>query len=737
MFGRQMVNLGKDFEDSMARVKAVSNATDKQFKQMEKAAMKMGETTRYTASEAANALEMLTRNGMTAEQATESLSSVLKFAQANAIGLAEAADQLTNVMNMFGMSTKDSERIIDVLSATASHSATNVTELYAALVNAAPAAHTLGFSLEETAAALGALASKGVKAQDAGTQIRMALTKMVDPKIIKKMQEMGIAIDEQSMKEEGLLGTIKRLKDAQLGLTDLVGIFSQRGAVGVQQLINSYDDFVKMVGVTGNATGEATRMFNDGVGTTRAALDELKSVWESTLIKLSNSTSGILNRTIKLITNLLKSLQNSGTRATAIISTVATVITVKLVKSIQAAKVAGVQGAAGMSTFKVAVQSVGTAIKGAFTAMGGWVGLLMTLASVVITKVVDSMHKAKEEAKSLQEVTAQANAEAAKEETTLRTLYEIVKDNNKALSVRKKALSDLKSIVSDYHGSLTKEGELIDDNGDAIDRYCKKLYAEMQLEAKKSRLTELYAKREVAINKAKEDALKAKEGPSGFQKFLGVLMSGAASSQEGMMGGMEYHSPKENAQALADDKADRSNKEVLTIEKQIAEIEADIKDKVTEIFNMGGSITGNDDNGGGGGGGGGSDKETDAEKAQKRFNEALEDYTRAIEDAEKKQSLGLANEEDTMRAKMNATSSVIDAYMEYAHDIQNNALLESDAFKNLVQSYKDLNKANEDLAEARQKAKEAEERQKNAIKAVGETRKNFNESGAKTKNQNP
>lgn len=302
-FGRQMVNVGKDFEDAMARVKAVSNASQKDFQAMQKEAQRLGETTKYTASEAAAALENLTRNGMSARQATESLSGVLQLAGANAIGLAEAADIVTNTMNMFGLSTKDVTKINDILSVTAATTATNISLLYEALVNAAPAAHTLGFSLEETSAAIGALAQRGVKGADAGTQLRMALTKMADPKIIAKMQEMGVAIDAETMKSDGLLGTIKKLKDAHLDLTDLVSIFSQRGAVGMQQLINSYDDFALELEITQAAEGTTQRMFQQGIGTTKKAIDTLKSTYEGFLISLSQKTSGVVNGVIRLLTN--------------------------------------------------------------------------------------------------------------------------------------------------------------------------------------------------------------------------------------------------------------------------------------------------------------------------------------------------------------------------------------------------------------------------------------------------
>lgn len=231
MFGKQMVQVGKDFEDAMARVQAVSNATTDEFRKMQKEAERLGSTTRYTATEAANALENLTRNGMSAADATKALSGVLQLAQANAIGLAEAADIITNTLNMFNLGVEQSSRVNDVLSSTASHAATNITELSEALVNAAPAANVLGLSLEETAAAIGALAQRGVKGAESGTKLRIALQKMADAKVIAKMKDYGIEVDENTIKTEGLRKTIEKIAKANLSLGDLGKIFDAKSSI--------------------------------------------------------------------------------------------------------------------------------------------------------------------------------------------------------------------------------------------------------------------------------------------------------------------------------------------------------------------------------------------------------------------------------------------------------------------------------------------------------------------------
>lgn len=398
-FGKQMVNLSKDFEDSMARVKSITNASTSEFQKMQKEALKMGATTRYTASEAANALENLTRNGMTASQATKALSGVMQLAQANAIGLAEAADIVTNTLNMFGLSVKETARVNDVLSSTASNAATNITDLYEALVNAAPAAKVLGFDVEEVSAAIGALAQKGVKGADAGTQLRMSLTKMADPKIIAKMQAMGVAIDEESMKSDGLLKTIGKLKDAQLGLTDLVEIFSQRGAVGMQQLISAYDEFDHMLQVTRNSAGTTARMFEQGVGSTRKELDTLKSMYEGLLLSIGSKTSGVVNRTIKLLQNLINNFKSVG----GTMMNVASVVVPLLLRNIMKL------GKGAATTFA----AMKTGVLGLKAAMGGWVTIIASVVTWIGTALYGAWAKVnqpiKDAKKNMKEVETSAS----------------------------------------------------------------------------------------------------------------------------------------------------------------------------------------------------------------------------------------------------------------------------------------------------------------------------------------
>ena len=299
-FGRSMINAGKDFEAGMARVRAVTNASTEDFKAMEAEAKRLGGTTKYTASEAASALENLTRNGLTPTQATAALSKTLQLAQANAISLAEAADMATNTMNGFGMSVDELGKVNDMLSSTAAHSATNVLELAEAVKNAAPLAKNCGVGIQETNAALGTLANVGIKGADAGTalkQVFMGLSTESD-KGAKALKKYGLEINQQTIEVDGLAGTS-----------------------GAAALINNYEKFIELNDTLASSYGETERMFEQGSGRMQSALASLSSAWEAFQIEIFQGGENLFVAPIEALTGFIRyCTENLGTLAAKILA---------------------------------------------------------------------------------------------------------------------------------------------------------------------------------------------------------------------------------------------------------------------------------------------------------------------------------------------------------------------------------------------------------------------------------
>lgn len=324
-FGRSMINAGKDFEAGMARVRAVTNASTEDFKAMEAEAKRLGGTTKYTASEAASALENLTRNGLTPTQATAALSKTLQLAQANAISLAEAADMATNTMNGFGMSVDELGKVNDMLSSTAAHSATNVLELAEAVKNAAPLAKNCGVGIQETNAALGTLANVGIKGADAGTalkQVFMGLSTESD-KGAKALKKYGLEINQQTIEVDGLAGTLKKLYESGIGKSnqDLADVFGRRAFSGAAALINNYEKFIELNDTLASSYGETERMFEQGSGRMQSALASLSSAWEAFQIEIFQGGENLFVAPIEALTGFIRyCTENLGTLAAKILA---------------------------------------------------------------------------------------------------------------------------------------------------------------------------------------------------------------------------------------------------------------------------------------------------------------------------------------------------------------------------------------------------------------------------------
>jgi len=181
LIGTGMVLAGKrfaTFEANLLRVKALTGAAEKDFNALKATAERMGITTAFTASEAAEAMVKLAQQGRTTTQTMKMLPHVLDLAVVGSLDLAEAARLAGVTLNQFGMGTHEVQRAVDVLAKGASLSATTVQELGEAMTYAGPLSKNLGFTLEETTAVLAAFANVGVVSGRAGRAFAAVLAEL-------------------------------------------------------------------------------------------------------------------------------------------------------------------------------------------------------------------------------------------------------------------------------------------------------------------------------------------------------------------------------------------------------------------------------------------------------------------------------------------------------------------------------------------------------------------------------
>lgn len=270
-----LIKLFADFDDQMRTVKAVTGATDEQFKMLSDRSRELGRSTSFMAAEVAGAQVALGRAGFKPDQIDESIESVLALARATGTELPQAAGFGADVLRAFKLETSEMGRVADVLSVTANSSSQTLENLFESLKPVAPIAAEAGDSLEDLAAASGVLANNGIKGSLAGNSLGRAYKNLANAGIQGKLKELtGVDATDSLGNLKPLVGIIQEIGVATEGLGEAARLdaFEQlfgRGQVAALNLANASSGFgdlrAKLEDVDGAAKKTAAEM-DGGIG---------------------------------------------------------------------------------------------------------------------------------------------------------------------------------------------------------------------------------------------------------------------------------------------------------------------------------------------------------------------------------------------------------------------------------------------------------------------------------------
>ncbi len=168
--GAAALKVAADFESSMSEVAAISGATGDKLAALEAKAREMGSTTKFSASESAQALKYMAMAGWETEQMLDGLEGVMLLAAASGEDLAMVSDIVTDALTAFGMKASQAAELADLLASASSSSNTNVAMLGESFKYVAPLFGALNYSAEDAALALGLMANAGIKGSQSGTE---------------------------------------------------------------------------------------------------------------------------------------------------------------------------------------------------------------------------------------------------------------------------------------------------------------------------------------------------------------------------------------------------------------------------------------------------------------------------------------------------------------------------------------------------------------------------------------
>ena len=312
--GTAAVKTAADFEAAMSQVQALSGATSSELEALSNKAKGAGISTKFSATESANAFSYMALAGWDAQQMLGGLDGVLNLAAASGMGLAEASDICTDYITAFGLQAEDATKVSDLFAYAQANSNTNVQQLAEAFGNCSVLASSYGYTMEEVTGALGLFANSGLKGSEAGTALnavmRDIVNNMKDGTIA--IGNTNVAVTDANGKFLSYVDIVKGVEKATQGMTDA------EKAAALQKTFTAYS--IKGINMLLSAGSEELANFTEELYNSEGAGKEMADTMQNNLQgKITAFKSALEGAGIAIGENLLPSLTKITEKITGVV----------------------------------------------------------------------------------------------------------------------------------------------------------------------------------------------------------------------------------------------------------------------------------------------------------------------------------------------------------------------------------------------------------------------------------
>lgn len=316
---KDSLNVYADYEDSMKQVQATMGLTgvegEEAFKKLSEAAKEAGASTRFSASESADALNYLALAGYDAEQAIDALPGVLTLAAAGGMDLAKASDLVTDSMAALGLEISDMDSYMDMMARTSQKSNTDVQQLGEGILVAGATMKNAGQELDTLNVMLGVLANRGIKGSEGGTKLRNVIMSLTSPTsaAAKELDSLGISVTDSSGNIREMNEIFEDLNEKLGGLSEsdkmnaLSNIFNKQDLAAVNALLSGTgDEMNNLYNELANAEGAAVQMSDTMESGLAGSVRSLKSAYEGLQITIGEQFSDMAGEVVGDVTSLVR-----------------------------------------------------------------------------------------------------------------------------------------------------------------------------------------------------------------------------------------------------------------------------------------------------------------------------------------------------------------------------------------------------------------------------------------------
>ena len=308
------VKKAAEFQEQMSGVKAISGATTEEIAQLSNKAKEMGASTKFTATEAGQAMEYMAMAGWKTEDMLGGIEGIMNLAAASGEDLASVSDIVTDALTAFGLSASDAGHFSDVLAQASSNANTNVGMMGSTFQKVAPVAGALGYSVEDMSLGIGLMANASIKAEVAGTSLKTALANMAKPTDAQAaaMEKYGISLTNADGSMKSFEDVVKNLRSSLGGLSEAeqvaaaTTIFGKESFAGMLAIVNASEaDFNKLTDAVYNCDGAAKQMAETKLDNLNGSITLAQSAFDALQVELGELLLPTLTEGIKKFTEIV------------------------------------------------------------------------------------------------------------------------------------------------------------------------------------------------------------------------------------------------------------------------------------------------------------------------------------------------------------------------------------------------------------------------------------------------
>ena len=312
--GAAAVKTTADYESAMSNVQAISGATESDMTSLKDKAREMGAQTKFSATEAGEAMTYMAMAGWKTGDMLDGIEGVMNLAAASGEDLATTSDIVTDALTAFGLTANDTDHFVDVLAKASSSANTNVGMMGETFKYVAPVAGALNYSVDDVAVAIGIMANNGIKASQAGTELRSIMSRMTKPtdEVESAMEDLGLTLTNSDGEMKTFNEVMLDMRSSFAGLNTeqkasyAAAIAGREAMSGLLAIVNTSDeDFESLTNAVANCDGTAQQMAETMQNNLNGQITILKSQLQELAISVGELIMPIL---MQIVTKLQEAM---------------------------------------------------------------------------------------------------------------------------------------------------------------------------------------------------------------------------------------------------------------------------------------------------------------------------------------------------------------------------------------------------------------------------------------------